>query len=99
MAELTEKNISNENDGKGLEALKNLQNEQENKDVVQEEITKKEPVIDNLGRSYATGRRKSSIACSVLDHVPKAENSVEPDVPVEKEARTDDIVLALPSSS
>ena len=62
MAELTEKNISNENDGKGLEALKNLQNEQENKDVVQEEITKKEPVIDNLGRSYATGRRKSSIA-------------------------------------
>ena len=31
MAELTEKNISNENDGKGLEALKNLQNEQENK--------------------------------------------------------------------
>ena len=41
MAELTEKNISNENDGKGLEALKNLQNEQENKDVVQEEITKK----------------------------------------------------------
>ena len=62
MAELTQKNISNENDGKGLEALKNLQNEQENKDVVQEEITKKEPVIDNLGRSYATGRRKSSIA-------------------------------------
>ena len=62
MAELTEKNISNENDGKGLEALKNLQNEQENKDVVQEEIIKKEPVIDNLGRSYATGRRKSSIA-------------------------------------
>ena len=62
MAELTEKNISNENDGKGLEALKNLQNVQENKDVVQEEITKKEPVIDNLGRSYATGRRKSSIA-------------------------------------
>ena len=62
MAELTEKNISNENDGKGLEALKNLQNEQENKDVVQKEITKKEPVIDNLGRSYATGRRKSSIA-------------------------------------
>ena len=62
MAELTEKNISNENDGKGLEALKNLQNEQENMDVVQEEITKKEPVIDNLGRSYATGRRKSSIA-------------------------------------
>ena len=60
MAELTEKNISKENDGKGLEALKNLQNEQENKDVVQEEITKKEPVIDNLGRSYATGRRKSS---------------------------------------
>ena len=44
MAELTEKNISHENDGKGLEALKNLQNEQENKDVVQEEITKKEPV-------------------------------------------------------
>ena len=62
MAELTEKNISNENDGKGLEALKNLQNEQENKDLVQEEITKQEPVIDNLGRSYATGRRKSSIA-------------------------------------
>ena len=62
MAELTEKNISNKNDGKGLEALKNLQNEQENKDVVQEQITKKEPVIDNLGRSYATGRRKSSIA-------------------------------------
>ena len=62
MAELTEKNISNENDGKGLEALKKLQNEQENKDVVQEEITKKEPVIDSLGRSYATGRRKSSIA-------------------------------------
>ena len=46
MAELTEKNISNENDGKGLEALKNLQNEQENKDVVQEEITKK---IRDLG--------------------------------------------------
>ena len=62
MVELTEKNISNENDGKGLEALKNLQNEQENKDVIQEEATKKEPVIDNLGRSYATGRRKSSIA-------------------------------------
>ena len=59
MAELTEKNISKENDGKGLEALKNLKNEQENKDIVQEEITKIEPVIDNLGRSYATGRRKS----------------------------------------
>ena len=53
MTELTEKNISNVNNGKGLEALKTLQNEQENKDVVQEEITKKEPVIDNLGRSYA----------------------------------------------
>ena len=38
MAELTEKNISNENDGKGLKALKNLQNEQENKDIVQQEI-------------------------------------------------------------
>ena len=62
MAELTEKNISKENDGKGLEALKNLKNEQDNKDIVQEEITKIEPVIDNLGRSYATGRRKSSIA-------------------------------------
>ena len=45
MAELTEKNISNENDGKGLEALKNLQNEQENKDVVQEEITKKSQLL------------------------------------------------------
>ena len=30
MAELTDKNISYENDGKGLDALKNLQNEQEN---------------------------------------------------------------------
>ena len=30
MAELTEKNISNENDGNGLEALIRLQNEQDN---------------------------------------------------------------------
>ena len=63
MAELTEKNISNENDGKGLEALKNLQNEQEIKDVVQEEITKKlSELLDNVELRTKLGQRGREIA-------------------------------------
>ena len=41
----------------GFDALKNLSNTSE--DVVQKTY---EPKIDSLGRSYATGRRKNSIA-------------------------------------
>ena len=45
MAELTEKNISNENDGKGLEALKNLQNEQEIRTLFKKKLQKKSQLL------------------------------------------------------
>ena len=45
MAELTEKNISNENDGKGLEALKNLQNEQEIRTMFKKKLQKKSQLL------------------------------------------------------
>ena len=51
---------------KGLEALKDLKSEVTNETEVTNErdvpVVSNEPKIDDLGRSYATGRRKSSIA-------------------------------------
>ena len=58
MSETNENKTPESTESKGLDSLKSLQVEQ---DVVAEPEVK-EPKIDDLGRSYSTGRRKESIA-------------------------------------
>ena len=58
MSETNENKTPESTENKGLDSLKSLQVEQ---DVVAEPEVK-EPKIDDLGRSYSTGRRKESIA-------------------------------------
>ena len=55
-----EKNI--ENVKKGLDSLKDLKQEKAEEVIIPQETKKIEKNIDELGRSYATGKRKSSIA-------------------------------------
>ena len=67
MSELDEKkSVEGKEQNKGLGALKDLKPEVTNKTEVINEIdipvVPNQPKIDDLGRSYATGRRKSSIA-------------------------------------
>ena len=57
--------IENSNEeNKGLAALKalNTENAENAESNIEVKIVKPEPQIDSLGRSYATGRRKASIA-------------------------------------
>ena len=61
MSETNQNKTSENTESKGLESLKSLQVEPEVKDIVAEPEVK-EPKIDDLGRSYSTGRRKESIA-------------------------------------
>ena len=61
MSDTDQNKISENTESKGLDSLKNLQVEQEVKNVAAEPDVK-EPKIDDLGRSYSTGRRKESIA-------------------------------------
>ena len=62
----TDQNKTLENtESKGLDSLKNLQVEQEVKNVTAEPDVK-EPKIDDLGRSYSTGRRKESVSYTHL---------------------------------
>ena len=61
MSETNENKTSESTESKGLDSLKSLQVEQDVEDVVAEPEVK-EPKIDDLGRSYSTGRRKESIA-------------------------------------
>ena len=61
MSETNENKTPENTESKGLDSLKNLQVEQEDK-VVAPEHDVKEPKIDDLGRAYSTGRRKESIA-------------------------------------
>jgi small subunit ribosomal protein S9 len=61
MSETNENKTPENTESKGLDSLKNLQVEQEDK-VDAPEPDVKEPKIDDLGRAYSTGRRKESIA-------------------------------------
>ena len=51
-----------ENVKKGLDSLKDLKDEKVEQDLVQVDSKKIDPRIDEFGRAYSTGRRKSSIA-------------------------------------
>ncbi len=51
-----------ENVKKGLDSLKDLKDEKVEQDIVQVDSKKIDPRIDELGRAYSTGKRKSSIA-------------------------------------
>jgi len=67
MSELDEKqSLEDKEQKKGLEALKDLKSEVKKETEVTNEsdipVVSNEPKIDDLGRSYATGRRKASIA-------------------------------------
>ena len=67
MSELDEKkSLEGKEKNKGLQALKDLKSEVTKETEVTNEgqipVVSNEPKIDDLGRSYATGRRKSSIA-------------------------------------
>ena len=61
MSETNENKTPESTESKGLDSLKSLQVEQDVEDVVSEPEVK-EPKIDDLGRSYSTGRRKESTA-------------------------------------
>ena len=61
MSETNENKAPEKTESKGLDALKSLQTDEVKNEVVSEPVSK-EPKIDDLGRSYATGRRKESIA-------------------------------------
>jgi len=61
MSETNENKAPEKTESKGLDSLKSLQTDEVKNEVVSEPVSK-EPKIDDLGRSYATGRRKESIA-------------------------------------